>query len=49
MKTKWFSEAKRNLFERKHSNASKAGPYIKNQATRETRRNTKQLIRGATA
>jgi len=43
-KTRWFSEAKYNLGERKHSNHGKAGPYIKNQATRNARRNTKRVI-----
>ena len=42
-KTHWLSQAKYNLGERKHSKKSKASPYIKNQATREVRRNAKAI------
>ena len=45
VQTKWLTEAKFNNFERKHDNGRKASPYIKNQATRETRRNGKALIK----
>ena len=45
LKTKWLTEAKFNLGERKHSNRRKAGPFIKNQATREQRRNSKAIIK----
>ena len=38
IKTYWVSQAKYNLGERKHSNKSKASPYI-SQANREVRRN----------
>jgi len=43
IKTYWVSQAKYNLGERKHSNKSKASPYIKNQANREVRRNAKAI------
>lgn len=45
IKTHWVTEAKYNLGERKHSNHSKVGPYIKNQAIREQRRNNKSIIK----
>jgi len=45
LKTKWLTEAKFNLGDRKHSNHRKAGPFIKNQATREQRRNSKAIIK----
>ena len=45
VQTKWLTEAKFNLGERKYSNGSKASPYTKKQATRETRRNGKALIK----
>lgn len=44
--TKWLSEAKYNLGERKYSSgSSKASPYIKKQASREARRNSKYLTK----
>ena len=43
-KTRWFSEAKYNLGERKRGRQGKASPYIKNQAARNERRNTKRII-----
>ena len=45
LKTKWLTEAKFNLGERKHSNHRKAGPFIKNQATREQLRYSKAIIK----
>lgn len=43
--TKWLSEAKYNVVERKHSHSHAASTYIKKQATREQRRNSKYLTK----
>lgn len=44
IRTYWVSQAKYNLGERKHSNKTTANTYIKKQANREVRRNTKAII-----
>lgn len=44
IRTYWISQAKYNLSERKHSNKTTANTYIKKQANREVRRNTKAII-----
>lgn len=44
IKTKFLSEVKYHIGERKHTN-TKASSYIKNMATREVRRNAKIIIK----
>jgi len=44
IKSYWLGEAKYNRYDRKHTNDSTSSQYIKNQANREVRRNSKAII-----